>query len=59
MGENKPCPLVAMFLDKSSLLEQSWDRVTKETFLPIYTGTEIGPVDSDKKIFKVFIYIDL
>ena len=30
--------------------------VTKVTFLPSYT--EIGPVVSDKKIFKVF-YIDM
>ena len=41
-----------MFFDKSRLLEQSWKRVTKETFLPSYN--EIGPVVSDKKIFKVF-----
>ena len=31
---------------------QSWKRVTKGTFLPSYI--EIGPVVSDKKIFKVF-----
>ena len=31
---------------------ESWKRVTKRTFLP--SNTEIGPVVSDKKIFKVF-----
>ena len=31
---------------------ESWKRVTKGTFLPSYIG--IGPVVSDKKIFKVF-----
>ena len=31
---------------------KSWKRVTKGTFLPSYI--EIGPVVSDKKIFKVF-----
>ena len=52
--ENKPCPLAAMFFDESRLhvLEQSWYRVTMETFLPSYN--EIGPVVSDKKIFQVF-----
>ena len=54
--EKKPCPLAAMFFDESGLLEQSWKRVTKETFLPNYI--EIGPVVSDEKIFKVF-YIDI
>ena len=53
--ENKPHPLAAMVFDKSRLLEQSWWRVTKETFLPSYN--EIGPAVSDK-IFKVF-YIDI
>ena len=47
--ENKPHPLAAMFFDKSWGLEQSWKRVTKETFLPSYT--EIGPLVSHKKIF--------
>ena len=54
-----PHPLAAMFFDKSRLLEQSWKRVTKETFLPSYN--EISPMVrlvSDKKIFKVF-YIDI
>ena len=41
-----------MFFDKSQLLEQSWYRVTIETFLPSYN--EIGQVVSDKKIFQVF-----
>ena len=47
-----PLPLAAMFFDKSKRLEQSWLRVTKETFLP--SDTEIGPLVSDKKIFKTF-----
>ena len=38
--------------DESHLLEQSWYRVTKKTFLPSYN--EIGPVVSDKKMFQVF-----
>ena len=50
--ENKPHPLAAMFFDKSQSLEQSWYRVTKETFLLSYN--EINLVVSDKKIFKVF-----
>ena len=54
--ENKPRPLAAMFFDESWRLEQSWEKVIKETFLPCYI--EIGPVISDKKIFKVF-YIDI
>ena len=54
--ENKPHPLAAMFFDKSLLLEQSWKWVTKETLLPNYN--EMGPVVSDKNIFKVF-YIDI
>ena len=54
--ENKPRPLVAMFFDESKWLEQSWYRITKGTFLQNYI--EIGPVVSDKKIFKVF-YIDI
>ena len=41
-----------MFFDESRLFEQSWYRVTMETFLPSYN--EIGPVVSDKKIFQVF-----
>ena len=54
--ENKPRPLVAMFFDESKWLEQSWKRITKGTLLQNYI--EIGPVVSDKKIFKVF-YIDI
>ena len=45
-----------MFFDESKWLEQSWLRITKETFLQNYI--EVGPVVSDKKIFKVF-YIDI
>ena len=56
ISENKPRPLVAMFFDKSKWLEQSWYRITKGTFLQNYII--IGPVVSDKKIFKVF-YIDI
>ena len=44
-----------MFFDESKWLEQSYSRITKGTFLQNYI--EIGPVVSDKKIFKVF-YID-
>ena len=44
-----------MFFDESKWLEQSWQRITEGTFLQNYI--EIGPVVSDKKIFKVF-YID-
>ena len=44
-----------MFFDESKWPEQSWYRITKGTFLQNYM--EIGPVVSDKKIFKVF-YID-
>ena len=55
-SENKPRPLAAMFFDKSKRLEQSWYRITKGTFMQNYM--EIGPVVSDKKIFKVF-YIDI
>ena len=55
-SENKPCPLAAMFFDKSKWLEQSWYRITKGTFLQ--NNMEIGPVVLDKKIFKVF-YIDI
>ena len=47
-------PLAAMFFDKSKRLEQSWLRVTKETFLP--SDTEISPLVSDKKSFKTFLY---
>ena len=54
--ENKPRPLAAMFFDESKWLEQSCKRITKETFLQNYM--EIGPVVSDKKIFKVF-YTDI
>ena len=54
--ENKPCPLAAMFFDKCKWLEQSWQRITKETFLQNYI--EISPVVSEKKILKVF-YIDI
>ena len=54
--ENKPRPLAAMFFDESKWLEQSWQRITKGTFLQNYI--EICPVVSDKKIFKVF-YIDI
>ena len=54
---NKPCPLAAMFFDKSKWLEQSWYRITKGIFLQNYIA--IGPVVSDKKIFyrKFSIYI--
>ena len=52
--ENKPRPLVAMFFDKSKWLEQSWYRITKETFLQNYIA--IGPVVSDEKIFLSFLY---
>ena len=52
IGENKPCPLAAMFFGESKCLEQSWSRITKKTFLQNYI--EIGHVVSDKKIFKVF-----
>ena len=45
-----------MFFDESKWLEQSCNRITKGTFLQNYM--EIGPVVSDKKIFKVF-YIDI
>ena len=55
-SENKPRPLAAMFFDKSKWLEQSCNRITKGTFLQNYM--EIGPVVSDKKIFKLF-YIDI
>ena len=41
-----------MFFDESRLLEQSWYRVTMETFLPCCN--EICPVVSDKKIFFKF-----
>ena len=51
-----PHPLVAMLFDESWQPEQPWKRVTKETFLPSYI--EIGPLVSDKKIFKRF-YIDI
>ena len=50
--ENKPRPLAAIFFDESKWLEQYCKRITKETFLQNYM--EIGPVVSDKKIFKVF-----
>ena len=56
ISENKPRPLAAMFFDKSKWLEQSWYRITKGTFLQNYM--EIGPVVSDKKIFKLF-YTDI
>ena len=52
--ENKPRPLVALFFDESKWLEQSCNRITKGTFLLNYI--EIGPVVSDKKIFKSFLY---
>ena len=45
-----------MFFDKSKWSEQSWEGITKGTFLQNYI--EIGPVVSDKKIFKVS-YIDI
>ena len=54
--EYKPSPLAAMFFDESKRLEQSCNRITKETFLQNYIET--GPVVSDEKIFKVF-YIDI
>ena len=47
---------MAMFFDESKWLELSSSRITKETFLQNYI--EIGPVVSDKKIFKLF-YIDI
>ena len=50
--ENKPPPLAAVFFDESKWLEQSWQRITKGTFLQNYIV--IGLVVSDKKIFKVF-----
>ena len=54
--ENKPGPLAAaIFLDKSCWLEQSWWRITKETFL--LNHIDICQVVSPKKIFKKF-YID-
>ena len=43
----RPC-----FFDESKWLEQSYKRITKGTFLQNYI--EIGPVVSDKKIFKIF-----
>ena len=48
--------MAAMFFDESKWLEQSCWRIIKGTFLQNYI--EIGPVVSDKKIFKVF-YIDI
>ena len=45
-----------MFFDESKRLEQSCNRITKETFLQNYI--EMDPVVYDKKIFKVF-YIDI
>ena len=50
-----PTPLAAIFFDESWRLEQSWERVTEETFLLNYI--EIRPAVSGK-IFKVF-YIDI
>ena len=47
-----PAPLAAMFFDKSKWLEKSCNKITKGTFLQNHM--EIGPVVSDKKIFKVF-----
>ena len=41
--------MAATFFDESKLLEQSWYRITKGTFLPHYM--EINPVVSDKNIF--------
>ena len=52
IGKISPHPLAAMFFDESKWLEQSWYRISKGTFLQNYI--EIGPVVSDKKIFKVF-----
>ena len=43
-----------MFFDESKWLEQSWYRIAIGTFLQNYI--EIGPVVSDKKIFKSFLY---
>ena len=48
--------MAAMFFDESKWLEQSCNRITKGTFLQNHM--EIGPVVSDKKIFKVF-YTDI
>ena len=53
-GENKRCPLAAMFFDISKWLEKSWYRVIEETFLPNYI--EICPVVSDKKSFISFSF---
>ena len=47
--------MAAMFFDQSKWLEQYWKRIIKGPFLQNYM--EIGPVVSEKKIFKVF-YID-
>ena len=48
-----PIPTAAMFFSFLRIMTtKSWKRVTKGTFLPNYI--EIGPVVSDKKIFKVF-----
>ena len=48
--------LAAMFFAESWLLEQSWHRVTKATFLP--SNIEIGQVVSEKKNFQIF-YTDI
>ena len=47
--------MAAMCFDESGWLEQSWLKVTKETFLPDHIN--IGPVVSDKNIFKVSVSI--
>ena len=51
--ENKPRPLAAIFFDESKWLEQSWKRITKETFLQNYI--EIGPVVSERRFLKFSI----
>ena len=51
--KNKPHPpLGAVVFDVSWRLEQSWQEVTKATFLPSYI--ELGPTVSYEKIFEVF-----
>ena len=46
-----PTYFVCLGYNKLTWLDQFWSRVTKGTFL---MNTEIIPVVSDKKIFKVF-----
>ena len=42
-------PLVAMFINRSIIYEQSWKRVTQGPFVANYF--QMGPVAFDKKIF--------